>query len=199
MTPAWILDSVAVLVLAAAALSGVRLVLAGPPHAGAVPSDADTDAAYCVMGLAMAGLLAAGMRVLPSGEWEGVFALLAVWFACRSVREARAMPQLAHSVAMLYIYYALAVTASGGPEMAGMAAGSSGTEIQTLKYPTLAFIFGLILIGYSIWDLDQVSGGHHDLSNAGLSLRARLLSPVVTVCCRIVMGVTMAFALFIRI
>ena len=41
--------------------------------------------------------------------------------------------------------------------MAGMG-GASGSAMQTLAYPTLAFVFALILIGYSVWDLDQLSG-----------------------------------------
>lgn len=211
MIPAWILYSAAAGVLAAAALSGARLVLASPQRGEPVPSGADTDVAYVLTGLAMAGLLAAGLRMVPSGEWQAVFALLTAWFACRVVRDAHAngfqvlargscMPQLASSAAMLYVYHALAVTASGSSEMAGMAV-PSGPVMQTLKYPTLAFIFGLVLVGYSIWDLDQVSGKHRSLSSAGLSFRVRgfLLSPDMTVCCRIVIGVTMAFTLFTKI
>ena len=34
-----------------------------------------------------------------------------------------------------------------------------------LRYPTLAFAFALILIGYSIWDLDQLSGRRYSLTS----------------------------------
>ena len=37
-----------------------------------------------------------------------------------------------------------------------MASGMSG--MGTLQLPILAFVFALLLIGYSIWDLDQLSG-----------------------------------------
>ena len=51
--------------------------------------------------------------------------------------------------------------------MSGMG-GMSG--MGTLGLPFLAFIFALLLIGYSIWDLDQLSGpgasGHYSLAAA---------------------------------
>jgi hypothetical protein len=36
--------------------------------------------------------------------------------------------------------------------------------MQTLRYPTLAFVFALILIGYTIWDLDQLSALRYSLA-----------------------------------
>ncbi len=159
---------------------------------------------------------------------------------------------------MLYMF--LALTAGSGSGMSGMGGmgGSSGAATQTLRYPTLAFAFALILVGYSIWDLDQLSGKRYRLPGASVSLasavaagvtamadakpaaaafpaaqaaadsalpgtalagqpaspgdtekgsapgrdsgaRAWLLSPGTTVGCRIAMGVTMAFMLFIMI
>jgi hypothetical protein len=129
--------------------------------------------------------------------------------------------------------------------------------MQTLRYPTLAFVFALILAGYCIWDLDQLSGRRYGmtparaplmgvtaavpaLAGAGsaaatpsapqaavlaaapgttsaprnadvaafpdagapetrLAPQGLLLSPAVTVGCRIAMGVTMAFMLIIMI
>ena len=140
---------------------------------------------------------------------------------------------------------------------------------MSLRYPTLALLFAFILVSYSIWDLDQLSGRRYAFSAArvpgtpllavadsaaltvpgstmshgfgpttpatgyvrgaagavpglvpgegamgeGLSHdlggprgdhspggnRAFLLSPAVTVGCRIAMGVAMAFMLFIAI
>jgi hypothetical protein len=48
----------------------------------------------------------------------------------------------------------LAIKAPGSGGGSGMS-GMSG--MSTLSVPTLAFIFALILVGYSIWDLDQLS------------------------------------------
>ena len=45
--------------------------------------------------------------------------------------------------------------------------------MQTLKLPFLAFVFALVLIGYSIWDLDQLSGpgptGHYSLASVRIA------------------------------
>jgi Domain of unknown function (DUF5134) len=174
MTPAWILDILAALMLVVAAVSATRLGLARPWQKGAVVTD--TDVSHLLMGIAMAGMLASSLTTLPSGAWEVIFALLTVWFGYRVVRDARSngvralagghcAPHLAHSAAMLYMFLALAAPA-GGSGMAGMAGGA----MQVLKYPTLAFAFALILIGYTIWDLDQLSGKRYSRAGASLSL-----------------------------
>ena len=41
---------------------------------------------------------------------------------------------------------------------------------MTMSDPTLAFVFALVLIGYSIWDLDQLSGRRYSLASARVSL-----------------------------
>ena len=46
----------------------------------------------------------------------------------------------------------------GGPMNPSGMAGMGGTgRMSTLHGPTLAFLFALILIGYTIWDLDQLA------------------------------------------
>jgi Domain of unknown function (DUF5134) len=173
MTPAWILDVFAAIMLVVAAVSAARLVAARPWRRGAVITD--TDVSHLLMGIAMAGVLAPGLTTLPNGGWAVVFGVLTVWFGCRVVRDyqargARALavghcaPHLAHSAAMLYMFLAItAPGASGGSGMAGMA-GMGG--MSTLGVPTLAFVFALILVGYTIWDLDQLSGLRHGLAAA---------------------------------
>jgi hypothetical protein len=126
MTPAWILDFLAGLMLAVAAVSAARLTVA-PPRRGDL---ADID-----------------------------------------------VPHLAHSGAMLYMFLAQTALVSGRA-MSGM----GGSAARTLEYPTLAFVFTLILAGYSVWDIDQLSGLRY-------GLRALLLSPGTTVGCRVLMGV----------
>jgi hypothetical protein len=175
MTPVWVLDILAALMLVVAAVSVVRLGLARPWQKGGVFTD--TDVSHLLMGIAMAGMLASSLTTLPNGAWEVIFALLTVWFGFRVVRDARGSgvralagghcaPHLVHSAAMLYMFLALA-TASGGSGMSGMGGGSA---TQTLKYPTLAFVFALILVGYTIWDIDQLSGKRYSRAGASLSL-----------------------------
>jgi hypothetical protein len=54
--------------------------------------------------------------------------------------------------------------------MAGMAGMSGGPSSLSLSDPTLAFVFAVVLIGYSIWDLDQLSGRRYGLASARVSL-----------------------------
>jgi hypothetical protein len=173
MPPAWILDIFAALMLVVAAVSAARLVAVRPWRRGAVITD--TDISHLLMGLAMAGMLASSLATFPNTVWEAVFGVLTAWFAYRVVRDARASgvralagghcaPHLVHSGAMLYMFLALTGSAmSGGSGMGGMGGGSA---MQTLRYPTLAFVFALVLIGYTVWDLDQLSALRHGLSAA---------------------------------
>ena len=203
MTPAWILDILAGLMLAVAAVSAARLT-AAPPGRGGL---ADVDVAHVLMAVAMAGMLVPSLATLPATAWAAVFGLMTAWFAWRVGHDARAsgvralagghcVPHLAHSGAMLYMFLAQAAPVSGRA-MSGM----GGSAARTLEYPTLAFVFTLILAGYSVWDIDQLSGPRYGLVGVplGSGLRALLLSPGTAVACRVLMGVSMALMLVIMI
>ncbi len=246
MTPAWVLDIFAAVMLAVAAVSAARLVAEWPWRREAHP---DVDVAHLLMGISMAGMLAAGLRTLPDTLWEVIFGVLTAWFVGQVARDARAAgvralagghcaPHMVHSAAMLYMYLALVTAAGSGSGMSGM----GGAATQSLSYPTLAFAFGLILAGYSVWDLDQLSGRRYSFASATTAVaspalagipagaasaavsgpgtpsdapvgdepsppeengrndaRRLLLSPETAVICRMAMGVTMAFMLFIMI
>jgi len=169
MTPSWILDILAAVMLLVAAISAGRLV-AARPRAGST-GDADIDIAHLLMGIAMAGMLVASLITLPNGWWDAIFAVLTVWFGWRVYRESRGqgarvladghhMPHLVHSAAMLYMFVALNATAVGsGGGMSGMGGSSSAT--QTLRAPVVAFIFILWLAAYVVLDLDRLSGPGH--------------------------------------
>jgi hypothetical protein len=234
MTPAWLLDIVAALMLVVAAVSAARLVAARPWQRGSVV--VDTDVAHVLMAVAMAGMLASSLSTLSATAWEVIFGVLTAWFAVRVLLDARpngvralagghCAPHLVHSAAMLYVFLAAASPATGMSGMPGMDGMSGGAGAMTaLRVPTLAFLFVLILVGYSAWDLDQLSGRRYSAGTAGVSLagvgalevavmavaqrgsaaggRAAagfLLSPAVTVGCRITMGVAMVFMLIIAI
>jgi hypothetical protein len=181
MTPAWISDLLAALMLVVAAVSAVRLVAVRPWRPGSVILD--TDIAHLLMAIAMAGVLVTSLSTLPDIVWEVIFGVMIAWFAYRVVLDARAngvralagghcAPHLVHSAAMLYMF--LAVTSSAGAMagmagMAGMPAGSSSAMLM-LSDPTLAFVFAAVLIGYAIWDLDQLSGKRYGLASARVPL-----------------------------
>jgi len=169
MTPSWILDLLAAVMLLVAAASAGRLV-AARPWAGST-GDADIDIAHLLMGIAMAGMLVASLTTLPNGVWDAIFAVMTAWFGWRVYRESRVqgvrvladghrMPHLVHSAAMLYMFAAFnAATAGSGGGMSGM--GSSGMAMPTLSAPVVAFIFALWLAAYVVLDLDRLSGPAH--------------------------------------
>ena len=192
MTPSWILDIFAALMLVVVAVSAGRLVVAQPWRRGAQRAAlADIDIAHLLMAIAMAGMLTASLQTLPNGAWEVIFGVMTAWFAYRVARDAqvsgvRALagghcaPHLIHAAAMLYMFMALTAPAAHGSGMSGMG-GAAGT-MGTLGLPSLGFIFALALIGYSIWDLDQLSGpgtsGHYSLTVARVAPAGAVLAGV---------------------
>jgi hypothetical protein len=171
MTPAWILDVLAALMLAVAAVSAARLAAAGPRR-----GLADADIAHLLMAIAMAGALVPSLTTVPDTAWEVVFGLMTAWFVFRVWRDARAnglralasghcAPHLVHSGAMLYMFLALAASAGGKGT-----GGVGGSALPTLEYPTLAFVFTMILAGYSVWDIDQLSGRRYGLAGVSVAV-----------------------------
>jgi Domain of unknown function (DUF5134) len=168
MTPNWILDVLAGVMLLVAVVSAARLAIGRPWRTGVM--DADIDGAHLLMGIAMAGMLVASLTTLPNGAWDVIFALMTAWFGWVVYRESRGRgfrvaaeshhtPHLVHAAAMLYMFAAIAAPVAGhGPGMAGMAGGSTG--MSTLNAPILAFLFALLLLGYSVVDLDRLPSPH---------------------------------------
>src|SRR6202021_2998264 len=95
----------------------------------------DGDAVHVVMGVAMAGMLAPRLSLLPGSAWTAVFAVAGAWFAGQAIRGLRAssdarrrpqpgwrsahpMPHLVECLAMIYML--VAVPGSGGGGAAAM-------------------------------------------------------------------------------
>ncbi|MGH3195863.1 MAG: DUF5134 domain-containing protein [Streptosporangiaceae bacterium] len=190
MIPAWILDIFAAVMLVVAAVSAARLLAARPWRQEAQRAAlADVDVAHLLMAIAMAGMLTASLQTLPNGAWEVIFGVLTAWFAYRVVRDAQASgvralagghcaPHLIHAAAMLYMFLALAAPVAHGSAMGGM------SSMGTLDLPFLAFIFALLLVGYSVWDLDQLSGpgasGHYSLAAPRVAPAGAVLAGVTS-------------------
>jgi len=165
--PGWILDIFAAIMLLVAAVSAGQLAVARAWTRAGV-RDADIAGSHLLMGIAMAGTLVASLSTLPNAAWEVIFAVMTAWFAWCLWRETRGhgiaavasghhAPHLVHSAAMLYMFAALAGPAPGGGSgMAGMAGSAGGT--QSLHAPTLALVFTLLLIAYTVRDLDRKAG-----------------------------------------
>jgi hypothetical protein len=165
--PAWILDIFAAIMLLVAVVSAARLAAAPRWRGG----DTDVDVAHLLMAIAMAGTLTASLATLPAGVWEVVFGVLTAWFAWSVYRETRASgarvlvtgcqaPHLVHSAAMVYMFLAVSAPAAAGH--GGAMGGMAGSAMPTLRLPTLAFVFTLLLAGYAVRDLDLLSGAAAD-------------------------------------
>jgi Domain of unknown function (DUF5134) len=173
MIPAWLLDIFAAIMLLVAAVSAARLAAGRPP----ARPDTDVDAAHVLMGIAMAGMLAAGLHTLPDSAWVVVFAILAAWFGWRVFAESRDrparelvsghhVPHLVHSAAMVYMFAAVTTaSSSAGGGMAGMTGGSM-SGMGTLRVPTIALAFVVIMIGWVVVDLDRISHRDHGADGA---------------------------------
>ena len=240
--PAWILRIFGVVMLLVAEVSAGQLVVA---HAWTrrVGTDADIAVSHLLMGIAMAGILVPGLSTLPNTVWEVVFAIITAWFVwclwresvghgAAAVASGHYAPHLVHSAAMLYMFAALAgpsaessgMSMSGTGGISGMAGGSSG-GMPTLHASALALIFALLLVAFTVHDLDRragVDGYFHVVGrrfvpggsalaavvagpvalrqpSAAYTAERLLLSPAVVKGCRVATGVTMAFILIILI
>jgi hypothetical protein len=183
-SPAPILDVLAGIMLVTATVSGTRLAAARRP------AGADHDVTHLLMGVAMAGMLAASLTTLTPGAWEAIFGALTGWFAWRAARDARAAGIRAlasghsavHQVqcgAMVYLF--AAVTTPSGMPMTGM-----GAAPPSLAFPALALAFASVLAACTAGDIGQLAVRRH---------RRALAPPAAAVTSRIVMGATMAFML----
>jgi Domain of unknown function (DUF5134) len=220
MIPAAILDVFAAIMLLVAAVSTARLAVAGAWRPKT--TDPDIDAAHVLMSIAMAGMLTASLRTLPDGAWEVIFGVLTAVLGWRVASDTRGrpiravagshyVPHLVHSAAMLYMFLALAGPVAGG---SGSGMGMGAMAGPALRVPTLALVFALILAGYAVRDIDQLTGttavraGAPALAGGRTAaaavpvagdLPAAIMSARIAAGCRIAMGVTMALMLIISI
>lgn len=240
--PVWILAIFGAVMLLVAEVSAGQLVVARAwTRRGG--TGADIAVSHLLMGIAMAGILLPGLSILPNAAWEVVFAVMTAWFVWRLWRECRGRgaaavahgqyaPHLVRSAAILYVFAALAgpsaagsgMSMSGLGGMSGMTGGSPG-GMPTLHAPTLALIFALLLIAFTVHDLDRRAGvdGYFHAAGprfvpGGSTLAATpagpvtprrpahaytaerlLVSPAVVKGFRVATGVTMAFILITMI
>ena len=122
-----------------------------------------------MMGAAMAGMLVSSINLLPAHVWEGVFAVLALWFLwrCREFvaqhgfqgQDDDHVHHLSHyathevmALAMLYMYLA-APPRSGLSANGSMPTSATGTAADFVGLPLL---FLIVLLSSGIWELDGI-------------------------------------------
>jgi Domain of unknown function (DUF5134) len=219
-SPAWLTGSFAVLMLTVAAYCAGRLIVA---RRWDRPTELDTDAGHVLMGLAMAGMLVARLRVLPPAAWEALFALAAAWYAWRLFRSRRRAttspwrclhpaPHLVECTAMLYM---LPLAGHGAAAAVGaMTASAAGSS-----FSALALVMALFMFGYVVRVADRLKSpalalppiGQRPPADprpttspaAGAPLADRpgrsCLAPRCAALCKIAMGLTMGYMLVVML
>jgi hypothetical protein len=124
----------------------------------------DADGMHLVMGVAMAGTVAPRLSFLPAGVQEVVFALSAVWFAGQVIRVrfgfgagrwhcSHPAPHLAECLAMVYM---VAAAREAGSENGGAAMASMGGAPGMARFPAVAVVLALFMVGYAAWLGDRM-------------------------------------------
>jgi hypothetical protein len=100
-------------------------------------------------------------------------------------------PHLLHGAAMLYTFLALTPlpAADGGQGIGAM--GQAAAAMPVLRLPAVALVFALLLVGYTVRDLDLLSARYGPTPSAP--------APGTSTTCRVAMGVTMSFMLIMMI
>jgi Domain of unknown function (DUF5134) len=163
--PAWLTDIFAAVMITVAAYCASRLVVA---RWWRRPTDVDTDGVHVVMGVAMAGMLVAGLRFGSFGLWEAVFAAAAGWFGWRFVRARHGaplspwrcpqpVPHLVECGAMLYMYLAVPAVAAAAKGASGASGAMGGMSATGARFSVLALALALFMFGYVAWVGDRLT------------------------------------------
>ncbi len=159
--PSWLADTLAVVMIATAIYCFSRLVAA---RRWRRPTDYDVDGVHIFMGVAMAGMLVPRLNPFWDSGWEVIFGAAAAWFGWQTFRGYRSQlavgrrwvaHHLQHLVAcgaMLYMFLAVSAAKAVGSGSAMAMGGASGSAT---RFPTLALVFALALVGYVIWTADR--------------------------------------------
>ena len=211
--PTWLTVVFAALMLTVAAYCTGRLAAA---RRWRRPTEVDTDAGHVLMGLAMAGMLVARLRIVPATAWEAVFAVGAVWFAWRLLQSRRLSatswrclhpaPHLVECAAMLYTLGVLPAPLPGHGAAVGMVgmAGMTTAEAGS-RFSFLALAMALFMVGYVVRVADGLtlhapalavsSAGQRPPASQGGCFR--YLAPRCAALCKIAMGITMSYMLIL--
>ena len=200
LTPLWLGDLLAAVVIATAVYCGGRIVYAKVRNRA---THDDVDGLHLLMGVAMAGMLTAHLadltpvRGMVHAAWVTVFALCTVWFGYRALRQrgqtsadgSGALVHLVGSAAMLYM---LAVATSGGA-MAG--AAMSGASGGAARLPELGILLAVLATGAAVLIVDRSTVTVTASTAAPVAVARRILAPRAAEGCHLAMCVIMAYML----
>jgi Domain of unknown function (DUF5134) len=222
MTPSWLTDLLAGLMIAIAGYCVGRIAFARLQRRR---TEHDIDVLHVLMGVAMAGMLVARLSILNNHVWEALFVAAALWFAVRGALALRGagfgagravtghnLPYFVACAAMLYMYLAstsASSNASGGGGMTGMA-DVSDTASAASRFPLLGLVLAVAMVGYAVLIVDRTTLAESSvgpgIGTSGTlprisanSSHCGLLAPRLANCCHVAMSVTMAYLLVVML
>jgi hypothetical protein len=194
--PGWLPVVFATVMLLIAACCAARLVIW---RVRGRTTELEADAVHLFMGVAMAGMLEPRLSPVPAAVWRPMFAAAAAWFAWQAVRArsrrsrswhcAHPGPHAVECAAMVYML--LPVHSTGHMPAIAMPGMSGATAAAN---PALALVLALFMLGYILWNSDQLAA----LSRAGTGATA-VLAPRFAAWSRITMSIAMGYMLIAMI
>lgn len=194
--PAWLVDGLAVVMIATAVYCACHLVASWITQR---PAERDVGLMHVLMGVAMSGMLLAVFGQRWSGPWVLTFVVFAAWFGFRGLLPAALGTvgrgpigaHLRHVLAcgaMVYMFVGFSTPVAGAAtathaDMAGM----SGTALQSPGSALVATALAAALLCCAGWNVAE-------LVAAGRS-RGRSLAPRLSIGCQLVLSVTMGYLL----
>lgn len=189
--------ALSILLVVVAAFALWRIAMSRAPG---VRGDIENDLLVLAAAVAIAGLLENWARTLPRSAWSIVFAAAAVYFAVRAL-VVRASPRargrmLSHTGGCLVLLYAFTAgvapsTLKGSTAGQYTMAGMPGMYVdQTITYPALGLLCVLALVLHATTSVARLSP-----EAAAVSPSVRLLAPRSSEACRIVVTLTLAYAI----
>jgi uncharacterized protein DUF5134 len=160
--PAWLTGIFAALMLTVAAYCAGRLAVA---RRWRRPTELDTDAGHVLMGVAMAGMLVARLRILPAAAWMAVFAAGGAWFTWQLVTSRRpANPQRAaaaswrcpHPVTHLVGCAAMLYMLGAAAPLAARTAAAGMAALTPSRFSFLPLLMALFMVGYVVRVTDRL-------------------------------------------
>jgi hypothetical protein len=176
ISPEWLADILAAVVIAVALFSAARLVAARGRRRRC---EVDADGMHVLMGVAMAGMLVPRLATLPDPVWGAVFAAGAGWFGWRAIRVRGLapaggptadttgpglgrdccpypVPHLIDCLAMVYALFAVpAIAAARAPATGGGMSGMGGAG-GGASFPVIGLVLAVCVCGYVVWLADRI-------------------------------------------
>ena len=208
LTPLWLGDLLAAVVLATAVYCASRIVYA--KLRGRSTHD-DADGLHVLMGVAMAGMLTTHLADLAPVRgpvhvaWVTVFAACTAWFGYRAVRQRGQAPEhgsgtLVHLLGSAAMLYMLAVAASGGAMAVSSMSGTSGGS--SARLPEFGIVLAVLATGAAVLILDRITSAVTTVSVVSVSapvsaapVSRRVLAPRAAEGCHLAMCVITAYML----